>query len=144
MRPRAVAAVLCGGTLGTLARYGLSMVIPSPGGWPLPILLINIAGAFLLGVFLEALVRRGPEGRRRITRLAVGTGFLGAFTTYSTLALDAVQLGVDQDYLGATLYLMLSLMCGVLASAAGIWTANTHHRRAAGTGQRKTVTGRQR
>lgn len=134
-------AVFCGGVLGTLARYGLSMMIPAPNGWPLPTLLINITGAFLLGMLLEALVRRGPdEGILRLIRLSAGTGFMGAFTTYSALALESVHLAAEQAYLGMALYLMLSLFGGVLASAAGIRAASScHHRktrRQSGTGRR--------
>lgn len=49
---------------------------------------------------------------------------MGAFTTYSALALEAVQLGVVRDYGGLILYVMLSLFGGVLASAVGIWIAS--------------------
>jgi fluoride exporter len=53
---------------------------------PLATLLINLAGAFLLGVLLERLGRaRGEPQRRRLVRLLAGTGFLGGFTTYSAL-----------------------------------------------------------
>ncbi len=47
--------VMCGGALGTLCRYWLNTAIPSPGGWPLPTLIINLCGAFALGLLLEAL-----------------------------------------------------------------------------------------
>ena len=58
LHPGFVLVVVAGGIAGALARYGLSTVLPSPGGWPLPTLVINLAGAFLLGGLLEALVRR--------------------------------------------------------------------------------------
>ena len=78
---------------------------------------MNLTGAFLRGVLLEALIRRGPdEGRRRTIRLAAGTGFMGAFTTYSTLATEAVHLGTTNHLTGAVLYAVLSLVGGVLAS----------------------------
>lgn len=128
-QPLFVLPVFCGGVLGTLARYGLSVTIPDPDGWPLSTLLVNLTGAFLLGLLLEALVRRGPDkGRFRLIRLSAGTGFMGAFTTYSTLALESVQLGMDQACLGTALYLTLSLFGGVVASAIGIKAAGSHHR----------------
>ncbi|NUP58138.1 MAG: CrcB family protein [Pseudarthrobacter sp.] len=93
LHPGFVAVVVLGGIFGALARYALGAVLPAPGGWPLPTLAINLAGAFLLGALLEGLVRRGPDaGRRRILRLLAGTGFMGAFTTYSTLALETTTL----------------------------------------------------
>ncbi|MDQ6754941.1 MAG: CrcB family protein [Actinomycetota bacterium] len=133
LRPANIVLVTAGGILGTLARYCMETAVPSPDGWPLPTLAINLAGAFLLGVLLEALIRRGPDaGRRRTIRLAAGTGFMGAFTTYSTLATEAVQLGTTNHLTGAVLYAVLSLAGGVLASTAGIWAASIHHRRTSG------------
>lgn len=122
--------VIAGGSLGTLARYGVDLAMPSPGGWPLPTLTVNIVGAFTLGLLLEALVRRGSDtGRRRTLRLVAGTGFLGAFTTYSALTLEAVQLFLDGQTGVAGLYLAVSLAGGVLASWAGIWLGHAHHRK---------------
>lgn len=96
----------------------------------MPTLLINLSGALALGALLEGLARRGPDvGRRRALRLALGTGFLGAYTTYSTLALDAVHLFTSGDTTAALGYLGLSLLGGALATMAGIWFAAWHHRR---------------
>ncbi|MCT9627234.1 CrcB family protein [Pseudarthrobacter equi] len=130
LHPGFVLVVIAGGTVGTLARYGLSMVLPTPGGWPLPTLIINLTGAFLLGILLEALVRRGPDaGRLRIIRLLAGTGFMGAFTTYSTLALETNTLlgaGRTVDALG---YIGATLLGGAIATVAGIRAAAGHHTR---------------
>ncbi|UVJ38471.1 CrcB family protein [Arthrobacter sp. CJ23] len=127
---RLVLLVAAGGVLGALARYGLGFVIPAPGGWPLPTLVINLSGALVLGALLEGLSRRGPDaGWRQILRLAVGTGFLGAFTTYSTLALDAVHLFDAGRSTEGVWYLGTSLLGGVAATVAGIWLAARQHRR---------------
>ncbi|PYI65070.1 chromosome condensation protein CrcB [Arthrobacter livingstonensis] len=129
LHPGFVLLVVAGGCLGALARYSLGMVLPAPSGWPLPTLLINISGAFALGALLEGLSRRGPDtGRLRLMRLVAGTGFMGAFTTYSTLAVDAVHL-FDHGAAGsALLYLAASLFGGIGAALAGIWVAARHHR----------------
>lgn len=122
--------VVVGGSLGTLARYGVDLTMPSPGGWPLPTLTVNIIGAFALGLLLEALVRRGTDsGRRRSVRLAAGTGFLGAFTTYSALTVESLQLFLSGETGTAGLYLAVSLVGGVLASWAGIWLGHAQHRK---------------
>ncbi|MFS0717305.1 CrcB family protein [Arthrobacter sp. 1P04PC] len=131
LHPGLVLVVMAGGFFGALARYGLSALLPSPGSWPLPTLVINLAGAFLLGGLLEALVRRGPDaGRRRITRLLAGTGFMGAFTTYSTLALETNTLLDSGRVTDALLYLAATLAGGAGATLAGIWFAASHHTRA--------------
>lgn len=133
LHPGFVLLVMAGGAFGALARYGLSLVLPAPGGWPLPTLLINLAGALLLGMLLEGLSRRGPDtGHRRILRLLLGTGFMGAFTTYSTLAVDALHLFDAGRPSAALAYLAVSLVGGVLAALAGIWCGARIH---AGTGR---------
>ncbi|SDW27381.1 CrcB protein [Arthrobacter sp. cf158] len=127
---RFIGIVAAGGVLGALARYGLGLVIPAPGAWPLPTLVINLTGALALGALLEGLSRSGPDvGNRRVLRLALGTGFLGAYTTYSTLALDAVHLFAAGAAPAAAGYLLASLLGGAVATTAGIWLGAWHHRR---------------
>ncbi|WP_309476693.1 CrcB family protein [Arthrobacter sp. ISL-95] len=119
-----------GGVFGALARYSFGLVIPAPDAWPLPTLVINLSGALALGALLEGLSRRGPDvGSRRVLRLALGTGFLGAYTTYSTLALDAVHLFTVDAAAGAAGYLAASLFGGAAATIAGIWLGAWQHRR---------------
>ncbi|WP_394249090.1 fluoride efflux transporter FluC [Arthrobacter pityocampae] len=123
-----------GGMVGTLVRFGLSEVLPAPSGLPFGIFLINIAGAFALGLLLETLARRGPdEGRRRALRLLFGTGFLGGFTTYSALAVDsALLLGGGRAAAGLG-YLGLSVVVGLGATALGIVAGSLVRRRSPGT-----------
>lgn len=132
LHPGYVLVVIAGGVFGALARYGLGTVLPAPGGWPVPTLVINVAGAFLLGGLLEALVRRGSDaGARRIIRLLAGTGFMGAFTTYSTLALETNTLLDAGRVTDGLLYLAATLIGGAAATVAGIWLAAGHHARTA-------------
>ncbi|WP_350224176.1 CrcB family protein [Pseudarthrobacter sp. fls2-241-R2A-127] len=131
LHPGFLLVVIAGGILGALARFGLASLLPAPGGWPVPTLAINLSGAFLLGLLLEALVRRGPDaGRLRLVRLFVGTGFMGAFTTYSTLALEANTLLGAGRVTDALLYVAVSVVAGAAATVAGIWLAAGHRVRA--------------
>ena len=133
LHPGFVLVVITGGVFGAWARYGLGGVLPSPGGWPLPTLVINLAGALLLGVLLEALVRRGPDaGRLRTIRLLAGTGFMGAFTTYSTLALETNTLLGAGRTIDALTYVAATLISGAAATVTGISVAAGHHGRVAG------------
>jgi CrcB protein len=130
LHPGSVLVVISGGVFGALARLGLSTVLPAPGGWPLPTFIINLTGAFLLGALLEALVRRGPDaGRLRAIRLLAGTGFMGAFTTYSTLALETNTLLGAGRSTDALLYVAATLIGGSIATVAGIRAAAGHHTR---------------
>lgn len=130
LRSRYIALVFAGGTAGTAARESISLAIPSIGGIPLAIFLINILGALFLGALLEALARRGPdEGRRRTLRLLLGTGFAGGFTTYSALASDAGFLFIEGNPLAGAGYALATLLVGALATLVGIALAAAHHRR---------------
>lgn len=129
LRPAYLGVVFVGGVLGTAAREGLGLVIPSPDGVPWGVLTANLAGAFLLGVLLEALVRRGADhGIRRTLRLLVGTGFMGGFTTYSALATDTAALFGDGHGWLAAVYAIGTVVVGALATGAGILLAAATHR----------------
>ncbi|HET8993493.1 MULTISPECIES: CrcB family protein [unclassified Rhodococcus (in: high G+C Gram-positive bacteria)] len=121
-RPSALAAVAVGGALGTLGRYYAGLVFPSsPHGWPTATFAVNVVGAFALGLLLEALLRTGPDtGRRYLLRLAAGTGLLGAFTTYSTFAVEVTTFGRDGNLVLAASYAVLSVILGVCAAGMGI------------------------
>ncbi len=125
-----IAIVAFGAFFGTMARYEIGMwVPPSKSGWPTATLIINVVGAFLLGFLLQALLHRGKdEGGRRILRLTIGTGFLGAFTTYSSLATSVAMLTRVGNLAVAVWYAVVSIVLGVAVCALGIRLATTHHK----------------
>ena len=124
-----VGMVFVGGVVGTLARWAMGEVLAPWGAWPAATFCVNVAGAFVLGVLLEAIGRRGPDvGMRQRLRLLLGTGFLGAFTTYSTLAVETSVLVRDGSGSVALAYAAGSVVVGFLASMSGIWVASAHHR----------------
>lgn len=132
LRPSVLALVFVGGVLGTLARYGVEEAAPhrSPD-WPIGTFAVNVLGAFLLGLLLESLSRRGPDvGARKKTRLLLGTGFCGAFTTYSTLALEAVLLTRDGHWATALAYGVSTVVLGAAAVWLGIVGGSSMHRKA--------------
>jgi CrcB protein len=121
LRPSYLALVAIGGAFGTAAREAVSLAIPAVAGIPVAILGINVVGAFLLGVLLGALARRGPdEGGRRHMRLLLGTGFCGGFTTYSSLAASTAVLLATGAVGSAALYSLATVVIGGAASWAGI------------------------
>ncbi|RFA11863.1 hypothetical protein B7R21_10940 [Subtercola boreus] len=131
LRPIFLLIVGVGGAAGTLARYTLQQMVEPVGGVPVITLVINAVGAFLLGLLLENLVRRGEDrGRRRVLRLLLGTGALGGFTTYSALSVDTLTL-LHEGRVGlALLYAMGTLVAGVAASILGIAVGIRANRRA--------------
>lgn len=120
---RLILAVAAGGALGTAAREALTLLAPPTVGVPWITVVINVAGAFALGVLLEALALRGPdEGKHRSWRLFAGTGVLGGFTTYSALSIDTVLLLGTSPAWGV-LYAAGTVLLGFAAGAAGIAAA---------------------
>ncbi len=128
VRPLAVLLVMSGGVVGAAARETVELAVPtSKQGFPVATFAINLCGAFALGVVLDALVRSGDDvGWRRKTRLVVGTGFCGAFTTYSTLAVESVQLARHGAWSVGVLYVVASLVGGLAAAALGIAAGARH------------------
>ncbi|HHW82420.1 MAG TPA: CrcB family protein, partial [Actinomycetales bacterium] len=98
IRPAHVAWVVLGGSIGTALRDLLGGASPAePGSFPWTTFLINVAGSLLLGILLAGLAagagaRTAGSPRALTTRLALGTGLLGGFTTYSTFAVETVEL----------------------------------------------------
>lgn len=115
-----VLAVGAGGALGTGARHALTLLLPTAAGWPLATLTANLLGAFLLGMLLESLLRRGEETPRgTLLRLGAGTGVLGGFTTFSSLALETERMLSAGAAGQALAYVGISLGGGLLACLGG-------------------------
>jgi len=121
--PSSLLIVFIGGCIGALARYWVTLQLPtSSSGWPAATFIVNLLGAFLLGFLLEGLIRLGSdEGAWRIARLGIGTGFMGAFTTYSTFAVETDLLLRNHHSALAVPYVIVSLLGGVLLSYCA-WT----------------------
>ncbi len=111
-------AAAVGGALGALGRWGVGTALPSPAGaWPTATLVVNLTGCLLIGVLLALLAARpGPAWLRPFA----ATGVLGGWTTYSTFAVDTVQLAEAGAWGAAAGYVLASVVGGVLAVAAGL------------------------
>ena len=108
-----VLLVALAGAAGVLARYGIGTAVDSP--WA--IVGVNVAGSFALGVLVG-----GGYGSEQ-ARTALGVGFLGGFTTFSTFSLQAVQ-DLDAGEPGKALaYVGASVVLGITAAAAGFFAA---------------------
>lgn len=121
LRWRYVGVVFVGGAAGTALRDAFSTLLPAQHGVSWSIFWINVSGALLLGLLLESLAHRGPDGgRRRTLRLLLGTGVLGGFTTYSTLAESTAALFFDGRGLAGVGYALLTVLSGAIATAVGL------------------------
>jgi CrcB protein len=113
-----------GGFLGANARYvvarGLGAAVDTP--FPLGTFVVNISGSFLLGI-LGALVAQKVTPHSETMRLALGVGFLGGFTTFSTFEFETHALFADGSWLTATANIVASVLVGLFAVRAGIVVA---------------------
>lgn len=100
-----------GGVVGALLRYVVYETIPTRG-YPLATLVVNVVGSFVLGVITFAGMGEG-------VLLFVGVGVCGAFTTYSTFAVDTVRLWEDGNVRESVAHAVLNLAC----SLAGVGLA---------------------
>lgn len=104
------------GSLGAVSRYTFELLI-NTGHFPLATLMINLAGCFLLA-FVTSFLSEVSFFSPRFTS-AIGTGFIGSFTTFSTFALESAELIRIGDYLSAAGYIFASLFGGLIACALG-------------------------
>ena len=124
---RRFALVFAGGFCGTLARYLLAAPLLAlaaalwpgrRGGFPFDILLINLTGALAMGL-LYGLFERGVA-LSADARLLLGTGFLGAYTTFSSLAYGGDQLLLRGASTVALVYFVASMALGVACAHLGV------------------------
>ena len=127
-----LAVVGAGGALGTLVRYELGLAIPtSAGGFPWAILIVNITGALVLG-FAVTLALAGVTPSRYV-RPAVGIGFCGGLTTFSTWMVDTIDLSDAHHAVAATLNVVATLVAGLVALFVGVVAARVITRQGAGS-----------
>ncbi|NNE79882.1 MAG: fluoride efflux transporter CrcB [Silicimonas sp.] len=115
-------SVALGGAIGASARYltGLGMLrLFGQTGFPVTIIMVNVLGSFLMGVFVVLADQRG------LTHLSpfVMVGVLGGFTTFSAFSLEAVALFERGEIAQAVFYVGASVVCSISALVAGVWIA---------------------
>jgi CrcB protein len=116
--------VAIGGGIGAgvrhLANMG-AMRLVGPN-YPWGTMAINIAGSFVMGLFVALLMRRGGSNE---LRLFVATGVLGGFTTFSAFSLDFASLWARGATLPALGYALASVIGAIVALFLGLWLARS-------------------
>jgi fluoride exporter len=105
------------GALGAILRYSLGVFFLTNTIFPFTTLLINLVGSFLLAWLTSSLFQRFPMPSTVST--AIGTGFVGSFTTFSTLSVETVQLFNGGELLLGILYITASIIGGLWMSRLG-------------------------
>lgn len=126
-----IALVALGSAMGGLLRWGVGLWVARLFGtrWPLGTFLINVTGCFFLGWFVTVLTQRLtlPEGSWVTVddlRLMIAVGFTGAYTTFSTYCYESDRMLDSGDTFLGLLYVIGSVVVGLLAVRAGVLLAN--------------------
>lgn len=109
-----------GGGVGSVARFLCQRSVSAwyPHAFPFGTLIVNFLGCFLIGLLL-GLMEKGNIVKPEL-RLLLLTGFCGGFTTFSAFAAENIQLLKDGRLLYFTIYLVASVVLGILATFAGL------------------------
>lgn len=121
-------AIAGGGFIGAILRYLLGEWIGTANGFPIGTLLINTVGCFVLVWLYTITLDKFPIHPH--LRLGIGTGLIGAFTTFSTFSVETWDLVKGAFYGMAALYVILTLCLGILFAWLGYVLAHnqTHLR----------------
>lgn len=112
-----IAWVALGGACGASARWLVARSLASWTAWPLGTFVVNVLGCFALGFLLAR--TEGQESWNEARQAVFATGFLGAFTTFSTFAADGDGLFRRESSIAALTYVGLSVVLGFAAYGVG-------------------------
>jgi CrcB protein len=117
---RTVAAIAVAGAIGALARYGLEGFVSrrQSGAFPWGTFVVNVSGAFALGLVFTLATDRW--GLAPWLRSAITIGFLGAYTTFSTLSFETYRLAADRALGLAAANVLGSCAAGLVAVYLGV------------------------
>lgn len=118
-----LAAMAVAGALGAVARYGVSLAALRwlPEGFPYGTLIVNLVGCFLLGALTELTLDEGLLAPQM--RTILGTGFLGAFTTFSTFGVETFRAMEAGEWAVAAANVAINVLAGIALAATGFWVA---------------------
>lgn len=105
------------GSLGAILRYLIGIFFFTNSSFPYATLSINLIGSFLLAWLITQFFKKVSISP--VIATAIGTGFVGAFTTFSTLSVETVQLFQSGSIGLGILYVFVSIIGGLLMSQLG-------------------------
>ncbi len=113
-----ILAVAVGGFFGAILRYLVDLWIPNVDGFPFATLIINLVGCLLLAYFFTL-----TEKKYKIDaniKLAIGTGLIGSFTTFSAFSVETIGLLQHHQFTMAVSYILLTIIGGIGLTLFGV------------------------
>lgn len=116
---KSILLVGVGGFFGSIARYGVKLLTDKylPFNFPYATLIVNLLGCFIIGLLFGYVDRNHADSTLWMT---VGIGFCGAFTTFSTFAMENNFLVADKQSTTAIIYMLISVVAGILLCRMGV------------------------
>lgn len=113
-------AVGIGGMIGAVGRYSVSVMFDGSNGFPYATLTVNLIGCFLLSFLTNHSIIKRKLSPEIFT--ALGTGMIGAFTTFSTFAVETIEMADSHPFM-ALGYVLLSIVGGLVFCYSGMKVA---------------------
>ena len=111
-------AIAVFGAVGVLARHAVQQLVPRTNGIPWGTFVVNVSGAFVLGLLFTVIVRRFDVAMW--LQEAILVGLLGGYTTFSALTLETYTLFEGGRWIAAATYSLGSLATGIASLVLGI------------------------
>ena len=111
------------GALGAITRWQICKWMPKPSDFPLGTFAVNVIGCLFLGILtgMALTSKEIPHSWRAPLVTGIATGFLGSFTTFSTFAVESIQLFEGTQWKFALLYLGGQIVFGLLLAFLGLY-----------------------
>lgn len=112
--------IAAGGAIGAVVRFAVGQLLKptSATSFPLHTFVINLTGCFLIGIAAAYLLRHAEAD---LLKYLIITGVLGGYTTFSSFALETLQLMQAQKFVMAIWYVALSNVTGIAACFGGYY-----------------------
>lgn len=102
------------GALGAISRYLVGIFFYTSSPFPFATLFVNLVGCYALAYLSSRITYFSSQ-----LKTVIGTGFIGSFTTFSTLSVETIQLFEQGEVLLAFVYILVSIVGGIFMSNLG-------------------------